>query len=333
MAPTYRRVQYDRSNGFGIPYYDIRVINPPILNTNVFTLDKTPTFFVKNNRNEYENISNLTGASYNIKYTNGKYLMGIDLDGLYYSEDGENWTKNTSIESLWSGTTKEVYEISDNGLDVGLVCGSFNTFIIKSSDGGITFDEKVNNIGGRNLIYGDKWITISNFSGRLYDISYSYDAINWSSSTITFNNTTPTDIQPQDLYYDGSYYYACGIIGNDPAFDWYILKSSDGINWSDDISTSSYTFNYMTSYDGIYLFIDNSVMYYSDDNFSTFNQITSPSGGVYKIHHTDKWYAVGSQLVWSSVDGINWDDETPNFISTGTRITDFDSKYNPKGNS
>ena len=261
-------------------------------------------------------------------YANGLWVTTAS-SGIWYSEDGLNWTQSNITKSSW-------YDLAYCGSR--WIAGGYNG-ICYSYDGKTWYESNITSrvfSNGGNFAYGNGvWVCASNNSGT-NALLYSTDCVNWQPSNMTV--------------YCYNVIYANGIFmagGNDG-----IYKSTDGINWTMIYSSQyvrvrfegdiwysmcgSVTQLYYSKDIGAtwtkvsgYAFLDDvkyangmwvatirqdSITYYSNDGI-TFNKgtdigdltgIVSSSGLVGTKYLNNKWYVYGTSGLFESANGKNF---------------------------
>ena len=233
-----------------------------------------------------------------------------------YSTDGENWTltNQTLTRSFWQSVTygdgKFVavangnYDDSDNGSIVQL-----EPKIMYSTDGNTWTDVNIpaaDSISFNSVTYGDgKFVAVGSpayFGGHnqgnetwgTKHIAYSYDAINWNYVSIP----NPLSHYLKDVAYGNGRFVAVGStsgIGNNPDTTYFIITSTDCINWTG-VETNS-----------------------TLPNGSTFD-------GMNRITFGDMFVAIADdqKSLYYSTDGLEWKDGIRSLVLSNENISDLD---------
>ena len=198
-------------------------------------------------------ISSLSGTLLAIAYGNGKFIAAGTNGFAYYSEDGINWTKKTSISpstiirSVAFGNGKFVAVTEDNSpiwyTENGLSWSASDTSSISTTD-----------LLLRAIVYGNNTFIAFDKSGR---ILYSEDGIKWTEGTrLTINS----DLHDAHAIYANNKFILIGDEG-------VIYYSENGTTWNSGTGiNASHTVRGITYKDGMFFGVaDNKTIYTSKD--------------------------------------------------------------------
>lgn len=209
-----------------------------------------------------------------IKYINELFITSCTNKGLYYSEDGINWTQ--------SNITTGTYEVLYNN-NIWVAVGS--SYPLYSTDGKywITGTTKINASSEFDYIY-DRWITTSH---------YSLDGKTWIKNASNGHNNS-SNLECVSKYANGLWvtsFYANGI--------WY---STDGINWTQsNIEYNGWTISFEKN---IWIAVHNSSYMGTPDSVINSGILYSYDGKYWYLSNIDIFYGNGGGYTVKNLNNI-----------------------------
>lgn len=249
-------------------------------------------------------------------YGDGRFLLvpNNQLDPMFYSDDGTNWTQLASKIGSLSGGINLSYL---NGRWYSTWEGSNSTTasVFHRSDDGISWTRISSVVGTVNSpIYTDGLYVIpvkkASYDEKTKDYYYSTDGVSWTAGTIFGNLTKPVTLQ-----YAGGLWFAYN-------YEYLTYYSADGINWNPTNLTDTLAVN-ITYENGVFVTsLFNDVGYcgiaYSYDGI-TWTQAYTTDKRAYFEYKDGVFIAYGDFGILCSVDGASW---------TQSNITEYARVFN-----
>jgi hypothetical protein len=191
-----------------------------------------PTIAYSNDGYLWQYGSGITDYVRAIIYKNSIWVVGTYNQGLYYSNDGITWTKNTQASSIL--TNVQGISVNDQGLWVAVgsnAAANAQIMYTSSVTGTWTLASSAGNVFNGNHGTGVAWDgTQFIVAGEAEKIASSLDGINWTVTTQTSFSTSVTD-----LVWSGSLWFSGQFANGGKSA---LISSPDGITWSTAVSNS-----------------------------------------------------------------------------------------------